>query len=413
MGNRHAFAFVATQILAAAFCHATAQTAFQVQQVRASDGHYLDFFGFSLAMVGDRVLIGACSDLDISTVETGSAFVLERRTFALGNIRVRRWVQTAQLSAADGVFGDNFARSVALTEVNEAFVGAPGADAPIAESGAVYVFTLVGGVWMQSAKLVAGDGSESASFGFSAAVSGTTAVIGAPSDDALATDAGSAYVFEKLAGVWTQTAKLTASDVGPMQSFGSAVTILGTQAVIGSATDDEFGFRTGAVYVFNKINGLWTQTQKLTASDPTVRAVFGDALSLSNGVLVVGAPSDALLLNPGAAYVFELVGGAWTQVAKLTNYPERHFGCAVSAQPGRALIGAWFGGAEGGVAYLFERRNGTWLPTQRLRPHDHGQDDEFGTAAVLSRDGLWIGATESDNGAHGYIGQAYFFNNHP
>ena len=198
------------------------------------------------------------------------------------------WTQQAKLLASDGAAGDAFDFSVAVAG-DTAVIAAVGADAQGADSGAAYVFTRDGaGVWTQQAKLLASDGNISDRFGSSVAVAGDTAVIGASRDDDNGADKGAAYVFTRDgAGVWTQQAKLLASDGNMSDRFGSSVAVAGDTAVIGASRDDDNGADKGAAYVFTRDGaGVWTQQAKLLASDGAAGDFFGSSVAVAGDTAV-------------------------------------------------------------------------------------------------------------------------------
>jgi hypothetical protein len=110
-----------------------------------------------------------------------------------------------------------FGRSVAV-EGETIVIGARGADGFVPESGAAFVFQRTGGIWSEIAKLSADDGVGGDYFGESLAISGGTVVVGANRDDDAGTNSGSAYVFREMSGTWQQVAKLTANDGEPYDS---------------------------------------------------------------------------------------------------------------------------------------------------------------------------------------------------
>ena len=139
-------------------------------------------------------------------------------------------------------------------------------------------------------------------------MSGDTAVVGARSEDGAAADTGSAYVFVKPGGPWanaTETARLTASDGVPGDSFGNSVSVSGDTVVAGAIFDDVGGVFTGSSYVFVKPGGGWAtanETAKLVASDGAAADQFGSSVSISGDTVVVGASGDNG--GMGSAYVF-------------------------------------------------------------------------------------------------------------
>jgi hypothetical protein len=125
-------------------------------------------------------------------------------------------------------------------------IGAPRSDDNGPFSGSAYVFRFDGASWVEEAKLLASDGAAFDGFGSSIALSGETAVIGAPADD---DQSGSAYVFRFDGASWVEEAKLLASDRAAVEFFGS-IALSGDTAVIGARGDDDNGRRSGSAYVF-------------------------------------------------------------------------------------------------------------------------------------------------------------------
>jgi len=148
----------------------------------------------------------------------------------------------------------------------------------------------------QKAELTAADGAAHDNFGWSLAVSGSTAVVGAYGKNS---STGAAYVFVRSGSTWSQQAKLTAADGAPRDSFGSSVALSGSTGVVGA---DANSSSTGAAYVFTRAGGTWTQQIKLTASDGAPGDNFGNSLAIANSTAVVGAPDNNSGI--GAAYVF-------------------------------------------------------------------------------------------------------------
>ena len=157
----------------------------------------------------------------------------------------------------------------------------------------------------EAQKLLALDGAAGDVFGRFVAVSGDTAVIGAIDGDDNGPNSGSAYVFVRSAGVWSQQAKLLASDGAAFDLFGFSVAISSDTAVISSRDDDDNGSGSGSVYVFVRSAGVWSQQAKLLASDGAAFDQFGFSVAVSGDTAVIGArQDDDNLSNSGSAYVF-------------------------------------------------------------------------------------------------------------
>jgi hypothetical protein len=243
-------------------------------------------------------------------------------------------------------------------------------------------------------KLVAGDGAANDEFGYSVAVDGDTALIGAEQDD---DKAGSAYVFVRSAdGKWTEQAKLIATDRTPLARFGCSVSLENDTALIGAKNEGEY--EPGAAYVFVRSENTWTQQAKLTASNRPLLANFGVSVSLSGSTALIGVDDKS------AAYVFVRSETSWTEQAKLTpddGEAGREFGVSVSLEKDTALIGAtgYNNYTHQGAAYIFVRSGTSWTQQTRLTADDGASDDMFGLSVSLSGDTALIG-TEFKNAAY-------------
>jgi FG-GAP repeat len=255
-----------------------------------------------------------------------------------------------KLSVADAAAGDNFGTSVSIAG-DRIVAGAPGEGDPH-NKGKVYIFERRNGKWNAVATLVASDGEPNDQFGHSVATSGDRVVVGAPGDDDKGFASGSAYIFERSPGEnrWRQVIKLLAGDAAPGRQFGQSVSISGDLVVIGSQLDDDSARSPGSAYVFERNQGgadKWGAAAKLTASHGTRSNAFGSAVSISGDFVVVGAPGDSSAgLASGAAYLFERKDNRWAEDAKLTasdTMAGDNFGIAVSIDGDRAVVGAPFG----------------------------------------------------------------------
>ncbi len=271
----------------------------QQQKLAAADGSPFDIFGRYVAIAGNTVVVTAGQDDIAANVDQGSAYVFVRSGAT--------WTEQQKLTAADGAPIDFFGDSVAIAG-DTVIIGAAedelGGGAP---QGSAYVFVRSGTTWTQQQKLTAVDGSAFDFFGFSVAISGDTAVIGTLQDVGSVFQQGSAYVFVRSGNTWTQQQKLLANDGAFGDSFGNSVAILGDTALIGSAGDTS-GSNThqGSAYVFNRSGTVWTQQQKMTATDGAAEDSFGASVALTGDVSIIGSLGDTIGSNPsqGSAYVF-------------------------------------------------------------------------------------------------------------
>ena len=212
-------------------------------KLTASDGVAEDYFGRSVAIVGDTIVVGSHYD-DDNGQDSGSAYVFTRVE--------TNWTQQAKLTASDGAANDHFGVSVAIAD-DTIVVGAYQHDTDNGEdSGSAYVFTHTGATWTEQAKLTATDGADSDWFGVSVAIVGDTIGVGAYYDDDNGSRSGSAYVFTHTGTTWTEQAKLTASDGATGDEFGVSVAIAGDTIVVGSWQDDtENGGNSGSAYTYD------------------------------------------------------------------------------------------------------------------------------------------------------------------
>jgi hypothetical protein len=323
-------------------------------------------------------------------------------------------IQSQKLIASDNEYEDFFGGAVAISG-DWAIVGAPLEDDVAEQSGAAYVYHRNGSGWIETQKLKASDASASSVFGFAVAMSGTAAVIGAYHDSSVVYDAGSAYVFELIGGAWVQTAKIWASDASPTAHFGYSVAISQDRLLVAARTDPEGGLEAGAAYIFDHAGSSWFESAKLVAADAAPFDHFGGAVSLSTNSAIVGSVgSDGPAGSQGAAYVFEQVGGGWTQTAKLVASDAAHgdfFGIAVAIETDIAMVGAVghdHSGSNAGAVYTFERQGGTWLEIDELHPTDAGPQDQFGSGVTISGELALLAAIGDADLAFG-AGAAYAF----
>jgi hypothetical protein len=228
-------------------------------------------------------------------------------------------------------------------------------------------------------------------FGSAVALENLTAVVGARLDHPTGPVIGAAYVFESGPGGWRETQKLL--PLVPLSSmrFGSSVGISGDWIAVGA---DGESFSTGAVYMFLRQGGSFVQVQKLTASDPSGSARFGESLDLHADRLIVGAQFKSNVFGAdGAAYVFEKIGSAWVETAKLTASDPVHrafFGSSVAIRGDLAVCGAQSATGppvNSGAAYVFERGSASWIEVQKLVP-TQGQSGQWTGTAVALTDGF-------------------------
>jgi hypothetical protein len=401
------------------------------------------FWASTVAISGDTMVVGVPqrgATPNVVNDGIGAVHVFVRSGAA--------WVEQAVLLGANTEMGDRFGRSVAI-DGDTIVVGAPGeASAFIGDetdntapfAGAAYVFARSGVTWTQQAYLklstvvprpptttIAGF-----QFGMSVAISGDTVVVGAPYDasrpDGSTTGAfGSAHVFVRSNGAWTQEARLESPTPHGSDQFGS-VAISGDTIAVGAYNEDRNTGEgaTGGVSVFVRAGTTWTLQAHLTGSNRDAGDLFGAAVSLVGDTLAVGAqdeasngaPLDNSLPVAGAVYIFERTGTTWTQQAYLkpSNMDAGdRFGATLSLTPDTLVVGApgedsaAFGAGGdptsnatpgAGAAYVFTRTGASWVQRLYLKASNTDANDQFGRVAISGKT-VVVASPGEDGGSAG------------
>jgi hypothetical protein len=253
-------------------------------------------------------------------------------------------------------------------------------------------------------------------FGASSDLDGNLMVLGAVWDDGLGEKSGAAYVYRRVQDAWVSEFKLTASDTSERDYFGGSVAISGDTLVIGATGADGELDDIGAVYVFRFDGTDWIEEAKLTASDASPSHAFGGPVEIHDDVLVVGDPGhDGAGPGAGAAYVFRFDGNNWNQEAMLTASDAHSgdvFGCSLSVGPDTLLVGAWSNDSLplqlSGAAYVFEFNGTEWEERQKLTASDADDNARFGCSLAHSETTAIIGAN-GGLGLRSGPGAAYVF----
>jgi len=360
----------------------------QLAELTASDGTSSDYFGWSVAISGNVVVVGAPDAQIGSNVGEGAAYVFVKPSSGWKNM-----TQVAKLTPSNGSTRLNFGWSVAISG-NTVVVGASGSNVG---TGA-YVFVMPAGGWKnmtETAELT----SQYGAF-LSVAISGNVVVAGAPSVNG----GGVALVYVKPRNGWVSTgsyaAELTASDgSNGSPSLGWSVAISGNTIVAGGiyATVGSTTFQ-GAAYVFVEPAGGWktaTETAKLTASDGRYQDYLGEAVAITGSNIVAGAPQHATLGTSyvGAEYVFVKPTNGWTnatQTAELTGI-SCNFGFSVAVSANAAVAGnepGYCQSPEQGTAYVYVKPKTGWITTSKfsneLTASNGFAEDQFGASVSIS-----------------------------
>jgi len=458
-----------------------------VGYAKASNAEAYDSFGFPLALSDDGNTLAVGGHLEDSSATGINGEEDNNTAYSSGTVYLftrsgGAWSQQAYVKASNTEAGDLFGCVLALSGdggtlavgaygegSNATGIGGIQSDNSASRSGAVYLFTRSNNNWSQQAYVKASNTEAGDGFGRALALSGdgdTLAVaadgedsnatgIGGIQSDNSASDGGAVYLFTRSDGTWSQQAYVKASNTGAGDGFGYAVALSdngGTLAVgapfedsnatgIGGIQSDNSALRSGAVYLFTRSGGTWSQQAYVKASNTEAEDWFGYALALSgdgstlavaadgedsNATGIGGIQSDNSALNSGAVYLFTRSGSDWSQRAyvKASNAgPGDFFGRAValSGDGGALAVGAPYedsnatgiGGVQSdnsalrsGAVYLFTRSGSDWSQQAYVKASNTEAEDWFGYALALSGDSntLAVGAYGEDSNATGIGG---------
>ena len=247
-------------------------------------------------------------------------------------------------------------------------------------------------------------------FGESISSSSEFAIIGAPQDDLLGTDTGSANIFRRTGTLWIEEMKLFGVASTLNDRFGTAVALEGDLVAVGAPGKLQ---ERGAVFLFRRIgNGWWNYEATITAFDSQPGWLFGNSLDIENGSVLIGAPMNGFAGGAGAVYSYSLNAGQWLLDEKIEHsngLPGDRFGSSVVQTGGRMAIGAPGRDsgliANSGAALVFEESAGVWLESAFKEPMAPQPLGLYGISVALNRDHLLVGAPGEDSGA----GSAYIY----
>lgn len=427
-----------------------------------------DEFGFSVAVSGNTVVVGAPyedsratgvngNQADNSVHLSGAAYVFVRQG--------TNWSQQAYLKATPSAANGNFGQAVAI-EGDTIVVGAPGQGS--GNSAGAYVFVREGTNWTRQASLRGSNTEAGDVFGFAVSLSRDTLIVGAPyeasngrgvdgtQNNNNTSAAGAAYVFLREGTNWIQQAYLKASNTKPSSTpqqdsygdqFGFSVAVDGETIVVGAVSEDSDATgvngdplnvqapRSGAAYVFVRNGNTWAHQAYLKASNTRIGDSFGTSVAISGDTVVVGAyqedsnasgvngdQTNSSRPNSGSAYVFVRRGADWMQEAYLkASNPEAEdwFGRSVAISGDTILVGApsedsaatgvngsqTSNAANGsGAAYLFSRNGTSWSQVAYLKPSNSSFCWAYGFSVALSGDLFVAGASGEFSNATGVNG---------
>jgi hypothetical protein len=419
------------------------------------------------------------SNSDNSKPDSGAVYVYRRSTTG--------WAQEAYIKAANASAQDYFGWSVAVSgdtiavgalaeDSNQTTItsNAPSNDDPTGSgvnatgSGAVYIYEKETTGWAAKFFIKAANAGAGDSFGSALALSGKKLLVGVPYEDSnettvrndgtasaddSATDSGAAYLFERGATTWTLSSYIKAANATSQYQLGSAVSLSEDTLAISSSGEssnqttitngtsitntNNSANQSGAVYVYrqNTTSGIgWQQEAYIKAANAEANDQFGQSLSLSGNALAVGALNEDSISNTitngttasadntssdsGAVYIFRRSNSTWAMEAFIkagNNDADDRFGQVLDLASETLAVGAVMESSsqnsitngtlsssdnslvQSGAVYVYQHAGTAWTQEAYIKPSNAGADDQFGIALNLSGDTLAVGAYREDS----------------
>ena len=376
------------------------------QAVTASDAGSLRMFGAGVAIRGDRALIGSPGS---SNSKSGSAYVFDLQGDGT-------WKQTAQIKADDASIASNFGQAVAVD----------GEFAAIGAKDALYIFALEAGTWKQKSK-VTKPVSKSVEFGKAVAITRfdsanqpytyAVALAGMSDNGNKGTKAGAVYSYYRVeSGAWKQGALGYGYSPVSYARFGSSIAASPGLVLVGAPGRASGGKAGGGMVIATSTgpNGGLNTGTAFWPTQPQNGLAFGTAVGIyGKSLAIVGTPSWSYA--KGQAYIFELLSGKWTEMAKLSPpapISNGLFGASVAISDDVAVVG-WPGnydqGNAAGAAALFHRSaDGSWPLSTKVLPKAASTNDKFGSAVGVTGRRVFIGGPyDATKGSYAGAGAFY------
>ncbi len=417
----------------------------QLNKVIADDADHMVSFGWAVDVDGNQMIVGATNGAvydatDNEDYYSGLAYIFEKSsTFGWSTVHL-----VSKIYPADYKSAHSFGFSVAI-QGNRAVIGAPDSHVPWeCTPGGAYFFEHTSEGWVQLYKLLHADycgGTSTPRFGYDVDIDGDVIIVGAPMEDVLVTPdriktAGSAYIFQIPTGGWGTSLVHESGFFRPVdwqqgEAFGAAVAVSGNIVMAGryaytppSAPAGEIAY--GKVNVFELPSGMvWGNVQSddsFMASDAADHEYFGWAIALEGNTAVIGAEGEYASDDNGeeSVYVFERPAGGWhgqyTETARLTasdGHIYDDFGRSIGLSGDTIVVGAPEAGdsiiTKEGAVYIFEKPAGGWVDmmteSHKLLPEDVAAGEEFGYDVAIDGTTVVAGVPLST----GRFGSAYVY----
>lgn len=360
--------------------------------------------GSDVALRGNRILVGCPFAQRPGLTSAGAALVYLRTGST--------WAPEATLIAPDATPHQRYATSVALTDT-EALVGAPATDTfqtLVAQPGAAYLHVRSGTSWSAGTKWLPSDSVPGDFFGYSVALAGDAATIGAPHLHLSGElpDRGAAYVFLRNGAAWSEGGRLVNDDGAAGDYFAASVATAPDAFLAGAYVSEAGGVLAGAAFHFTRQALAVTGVSAAQGNPDDLR---GTSVATAGNFLIVGGPNVEVGANAdqGVVTIYEKIGGAYAVRQTLTASDGRigdKFGTAVGTNDTGTVIAIGVPGydfgpqTDAGTAYVFERVANAWMEVARFDDVGNSFRQRAGTAIAVSGDGtaVFVGAPGYDQG---------------
>ena len=378
-----------------------------------------DRFGNSVAISGNSAIVSAQYEDDAGGSNSGKAYIFNVTTGALVHTLDN---PTAYGTSEQDYFGNSVAisgdRAIVSTYLED--------DAGGLSSGKAYIFNVTSGALVHTLDNPNAYGTSASDyFGNSVAISGNSAIVGAyREDDAGSSNSGKAYIYNVTTGALLHTLdNPTAYGTSAGDWFGYSVAISGNLAIVGAYLEDDAGGSfSGKAYIFNVTSGALVHTlDNPNAYGTSSGDYFGYSVAISGNSAIVGAyrEDDAGGTSSGKAYIFNVTTGA---LVHTLNNPNAYgttlndfFSYSVAISGNLAIVGAYLeddaGGSNSGKAYIYNVTTGALVHTlDNPNAFSTSASDWFGNSVAISGNSAIVGAYREDDAGGSLSGKAYIFN---
>ncbi len=313
-------------------------------------------------------------------------------------------VEIEKILSPTSVTSDQTGRQISI-DGSYALSSSLAADNYGTNSGQAYIYIKNGDNWIIQQELVPSSIGAGSVYGRYSQISGDFAFVGSEQDSGQ----GAVFVFKRSGGTWTEHQKLQASDGASGDVFGSTLHAKDNQLVIIAEGDDDADTDSGAIYIFEFDGSNWIETSKIVLMNPSSGYIIGNRVYV-DGDIIVSAHTNGNT-DTGIGFIFEKNNGIWQQTKTLTP-PDLVAGDRLGQSPiikgNQIFMGTHRQDTFTGAVYVFEKVNNDWIQKQKITASDASINSAFGISSSLYKNTLMIAAHQQDDGLSD-AGKMYIF----